>query len=75
MGDVINDPSKSYHPLNNYNVNNPNGVTHGESDDVVTQYLNDMFSNMSMFQEIIVSFVIVAVSTLIMIYLFEKFNI
>lgn len=26
--DIINDPSQINHPLNNYNMNNPNGVTH-----------------------------------------------
>lgn len=71
MADIINDPSKSYHPLNNYNINNPNGVV---KDDAGTGQCLDAFSNLSTFWEIAIIVAIVAVSTIIMIYVIKKFS-
>ena len=71
MADIINDPSKSYHPLNTYNINNPTGVV---KDDADTGQCLDVFPNLSMFWEIAIIVAIVAVSTLIMIYVIKKFS-
>ena len=71
MADIINDPSKSYHPLNNYNINNPNGVV---KDNAGAGQCLDVFPNLSMFWEIAIIVAIVAVSTLIMIYVIKKFS-
>lgn len=74
MADIINDPSKSYHPLNNYNINNPNGILHEQDDDALTRQINDMIFSLPLYQEIIVIFLIVAVSTIIIAYVIRKFS-
>lgn len=69
MNSMLTNPSSPLYQMNNQSID-----TKDCDADAVTLDINNIFSDMSTFQEIIVSCAIIAVLTLTIIYVFEKIN-